>query len=450
MPRRCRTVRWLLIPFAFFVSGSSFVHAQKGLEELERELRTKHRAILVDLLRGNVEANPNTPGHVEAISAETEYLTRRFIDPIFTYAPPGAPRTKTMTYLIEQVEIDVRQITRSKNDVRAVAKMYTHYFCQHARKVILSDDRRTPLSSMCLTAALVELASLGQGELGETLAELIEEDLRKDMLTEAERLRDPDKIPNDGMKYYALRGLQTLLAQPPMPAMVPILSKEQELKVVRVLLRLINTTRTFQEGTTTQEIDGFRVRRREAIKALAFVTTPGVPEKMDGAALTLLRVVARDSKLTPVPSIDERLEAAVGLARMKFDRDADYHPDYAAYHIGLFLNEFVTYCNTDNQKYQRPVRVYASRLFEALDSIKIQANDPANKQTAEEKKFALSMVELCQPVLEKLERAPDGRVNPNDVGLDKLKTWVASTRPPNALLFKGVAESTVLPPKKLE
>ena len=448
----CRgAVRWLLFLGVFF-AGSSLVRAQKGLEELERDLYKKHRLILVDLLRGIVVGNDKLPEHTEALSAQTEYLTRRFVDAVFVDAPPGSPPKKSMEFLIDQVEVDLKQLRDNKAKNQAAAKLYTHYFCLHAKGVIQKDEKRNPRSTLNLTRALMNLATLGQGELGETLADLIEDDLKNDAYSEAQHLQDPIMFPfpNDGMKYYALRGLQVLLAQPPGPSMVPVVSKEQEVKIVKVLQKLINTTRTFKEGTLQQEIDGFRVRRREAIKALALIANPAVPDKADGAALTLLRVVARDSKLQPEPSIDERLEAAVGLARMKFDKDGEYHPDYAAYNIGLFVDELVTYCNVadGNTKYPRPIHVYAARLLEALESIKTQTKDAANKRADPEKTFAIAAVETCQLVLAKLEKAPESKVNPNDVDLTKLKSWLADAKMPNATLFKGVAGTAVAPPKK--
>jgi hypothetical protein len=303
----------------------------------------------------------------------------------------------------------------------------------------MKHERHNPVSSLNLVRAMENMAVLGQGELGVALAEIIDADLEKDRFSEAERIRDSDKVPNDGVKYYALRGIQKLLDQPPWPDMTPVLSKEQEQKVVKVLQKLILTTQTFKDGATQQEIDGFRVRRREAIKALAKFTNPSLPDKKDGVAMTLLRVVAKDKALTPEPSFEERLEAAVGLARMKFDQDKDYNPDYAFYHIGPFLDEYVTWSNTTNSSYQRPVKIYAARLIDALLSVKPQLEDPTIKRTDAEKKFVTDATTQYLLVLATLEK--DGKINPTTYKFRD--NWLASAKPPNNQLFKGVAGTDV-------
>ena len=218
----CRrsAARGFLVLFAFVLSGSSFARAQRGLEELERELRTKHRDILVKLLRGMVPADDKVAEHRDAMNTQTEYLTRRFVDPIFQNTPPGSTeRTKTMAYLIDQAHLDIGEFVRYKADNQPAAKMYTHYFCLHAKAVILTDSKRTAHSSLNLDAGTGKSGGSRQprSELGETLADLIDEDLKKELIPEVERLKDPEKLPNDGVKYYALRGSASPCSPQPTP-----------------------------------------------------------------------------------------------------------------------------------------------------------------------------------------------------------------------------------------
>jgi hypothetical protein len=454
MPIRHYALCGILAVFTLATTGSAVVRSQeKGLEALKSDLDGKYRTILKDLLRGDVEADPKNPEHVAAISTETEYLARRFVDPLFLNTPPNPPdrdREKTLTYLIGRVDIDLNEMARSKKNIQPVASLYTHYFGLHAKAVIQGRAKAIPVAALNLARALANVSVLGQGELSEALVDLIEADLKKDALPEAERLRTPENLPNDGVKYYALRGLQRLLEQTPKPPADSILTKEQEAKVVKLMTKLITTSQAFKDGTPQQEIDGFRVRRREAIKVLALTPNPTVPDKKDGTAMTLLRVVARDSKLEPVPSMDERVEAAIGLARMKLEQAKDYDADYAAYHIGLFLDELVTYCNSPegNPTYQRPVRVWASRLIEALESMRTQLDDPEIKRTAAEKQFVTdALKQYYGEVLTRLEKAADGRISPTTY---KLNSWLAAAKPPNMTLFKGAADTAVEPPKKKE
>jgi hypothetical protein len=455
-----RAFRRALGVCTIFVTGVSFLHSQEPLDKIKDKLERPGviRETLKELLPGNTKADPNNMDHVAAVNAETEWLARSFVDPYYRDTPPNPPekdRKKTLAFLIGKVDTDVTLMTKSRYDAEPVAAMYTHYFAMHARAVLLNPKSPAPpVSALNLTRALANLAVLRQGELSDVLVDLVEADLKKDQAPQAERVNDPSKMPNDGVKYYALRGLHDLMALPPKPPnMTPVLTPEQELKVVKLLQKVISTGQTFKDTTPQQEIDGFRVRRREAIKALARELNPAVPDKKDGAALTLLRVVARDKSLAPEPSIEERLEAAVGLAHMKFDEVKDYNPDYAAYHIGLFVDEFVTYCNTENvikrtegPIYLRPVRIYASRLIEALELMRNQVNDPLIKRTDAERKFVNDAInEYNLKVLSRLEKSTDSIVNPNNYELPK---WLAAAKAPNALLFKGVEETAVAPPAK--
>jgi hypothetical protein len=450
MPRPRFAVCGILSVFALTTTAPAAVRSQqRGLEALKSDLDGKYRTLLNDLLRGDVEADPKNPDHVAAINTETEYLARRFVDPLFLNTPPNPPE-KTLNYLIGRVTVDLDLMTRSKKNIQPVANLYTHYFGLHAKAVIQGRAKAIPVAALNLTRALANVSVLGQGELSEVLVDLIEGDLKRDALPEAERLRSPENLPNDGVKYYALRGLQKLLEQTPKPPATEILTKDQELKVVQLMNKLITTSQTFKEDTPLQEVDGFRVRRREAVKVLARIPNPVIPNKKDGTAMTLLRVVARDSKLEPVPSMDERVEAAIGLARMKFDQAKDYNPDYAVYHIGLFLDEFKDFCNSNkpdgNLTIQRPVRVYASRLIEALEVMRAQLDDPALKRTEAEKQFVTeALKQYYNEVLTRLEKASDSRIDPN---LYKLNTWLASAKPPNMMLFKGADDTAVEAPKK--
>jgi hypothetical protein len=453
-----RAFRWALLVVAASVVSPSFVSSQEPLDKIKDKLERPGaiRETLKDLLPGKTKADPMNADHVAAINAETEWLARSFNDPFYRDRPPNPPeadRKKTLAHLISIVERDVTQMTRSMNDVEPVAAMYTHYFGVHARGVLLNSPA-PPVAALNLTRALASLAALGQGELSDVLVDLVEADLKKDQAPEAERVKNPDKMPNDGVKYYALRGLHDLMAMPPKPpAMAPVLTPAQRLKVDKLLVKVITTGQAFKDTTPQQEVDGYRVRRREAIKALARETNPALPDKKAGAALTLLRVVARDKALVPEPSIEERVEAVLGLARMKYDEVKDYNPDYAAYHIGLFLDEFVTYCNTENiikrpeggEIHQRPVRVYASRLIEALEAMRTQANDPLIKLTDAQRKFVDEAVKQYVDLLSRLEKSPDSKVNPNAYALPK---WLAGAKAPNATLFKGADETAVPPPAK--
>ena len=149
------------------------------------------------------------------------------------------------------------------------------------------------LAKVNAAGVMARAADLGQPELADSLVEVL-------------------KVPelSDGVRLYALRGLRELLAQNP-----PVLDKERLPAVVAADRGGRGKPGFNPNVTAPEEVDGFRYVRREAVRALALVKDPSAagPGK---PALTLLRVVAADG-LTPEPRVDERLEAATGLAHMR-------------------------------------------------------------------------------------------------------------------------------------
>ena len=156
--------------------------------------------------------------------------------------------------------------------------------------------------------------------------------------------------------------------------------------------------------------------------------------------MTLLRIMARDG-FTPPPRIDESVEAAIGVARMRATPELDgkdYQPEYAAFQLAQFTEYFVKYylSNIFDPKEkatsveQRPYRIYAARMMEALEAMK--AADVKNAYVAkavDECRKLLAMVEKGEQVVKTLD----------------LEEWLKNNPPPKQGLFQGVADSTVKP-----
>ena len=75
---------------------------------------------------------------------------------------------------------------------------------------------------------------------------------------------------------------------------------------------LQDRNKDFPPGTPPAQIDGFRLVRREAIAALAQGRFPTLADK-SRPAWVLLKIVADDG-ITAEPRLDERVEAAIGVA----------------------------------------------------------------------------------------------------------------------------------------
>src|SRR5262249_39748301 len=147
---------------------------------------------------------------------------------------------------------------------------------------------------------------------------------------------------NQGAQYWAARGLHDLLAQPAPMGAASVLDPMRLEAAARALSALVGDKVAFNPSVTLPEIDGYRTLRREAIKALGQVRVPAYGEQCR-PALELLRLMAQQDT-APDPRMDERVEAAIGLARLRpTQKPEDYAVDYAAYHIGLLVVDFASY-----------------------------------------------------------------------------------------------------------
>ena len=160
--RRRWSIRSLLALLVLFASGSSFLLSQeKGVDALQTEVKGKYRVILRKLISGEEPADPKNQEHVDALKTETMLLTLQFVDPLYLDATPG-DKSKSMDILIQKVNTDVgvkkgsaitEGMAKNPAKTQAAAKLFTQFFCENAKYVILQHQRRTPVSSLNLTRA---------------------------------------------------------------------------------------------------------------------------------------------------------------------------------------------------------------------------------------------------------------------------------------------------------
>lgn len=262
---------------------------------------------------------------------------------------------------------------------------------------------------------LARLAGTNQGDLADALTTII---------------KDPAQI--DAARFWAFRSLRLLLALPqPTP---PTLPREKEEAALGAVVKFLqDRNKPFPPGAPQDEIDGYRYLRREALAALAQGRYPTLADKTR-PTLVLLKVVARDG-VAPEPRLDERVEAAVGVAHAQPEFDKDYQPDYAAHQLGLFVADFVAQYGQVKQGESdapptQPWRVEASRLIEALELMKAQA--PKNAHVTR-------VADLCTELLKKVEKGMTG-TSPFD-----LEQVLQAEASPGQSLYKGAADSTVKP-----
>jgi cytochrome c556 len=381
-----------------------------------------NRTLLNRLLRGDEPFSAENPKHAAALDAAAKYSTYRF-----TWVTYESEPSKIDEVYRNFEEQQLKQIQRSKAATQPqVANAYSKAIGVRAREVLGSDKA---IARVNAARVLAKVAELGQGDLADALLDVFEKEVARPR-TGAPRGGER----NDGVIYYTLRGMRELLAVPnPAPPAPPVLSAERELKLTQALLAFVTKPVKFTTETPKDEVEGYRAMRREAVRALAYCRAPSLKGK-ERPGMVLLRVAANDD-VTPEARVDERLEAAIGVARMREATDGkEFQPEYAAYQLGLFLDYFASYYaenslpREDRPREQRPFKIYAARLLEALDAMKAETKNA----------YVAASVDQYRKLLAGMEKGEAVRT------LD-LTRWLDKNPPPKDTLFQGVADSTVKP-----
>jgi hypothetical protein len=412
-------------------------HGQRledGLAALEKKEKAT-RPQIKQLFTGEVRADPKDKEHQEAIAVAAAYVTYPLTDPENQRKPGHINRIYT------EFEVQLGRLAKFKPNTNTATQMYCRQVINRAQEVI--QKRKQPIVTINATRILARIVERQWGPRttakdweNEVLPRLADDNARHLAEVLTGLVKDPKQI--DGVRYHALRGLYSLLSFPRQET--PLLPKATEDEALRAAQQVVQREVKFRPGTPREEINGFRVLRREAVRVLALGSSPTLGEK-DRPALVLLRVVARDARVVPSPGIAERLEAAIGLARIRPEpKSRDYHSDYAAYYITRFVVDFGQ-AYADNQAREtktkekvpahllrrRPWKVDAARLADALDALKIEVKDA----------YVGRAVDACQGVLGPMEKYAE--VAPNE-----LQNWLDTNPSPSKELFQGVEESAVV------
>jgi hypothetical protein len=355
--------------------------------------------------------NPAAKADVDAIDAQAKWVTYRYALDVQAEKKPGE-----LDKIFEEFKNNLKSIARlhSENKGVELGKVYGQKVMVHAVEVINFPSAK-PVARLNAARTLAQLAELGQGELANILVEVLQMPLKQEQ-------------GRDGVRYWVLRGLRDLLALP--PGMPPRFDEE---KVTLAILEFLEQPAFVSASAPDEEVEGYRMLRREAIRALAQTHVPKVKDKMP--ALVLARFAGNDQSIQVRPSLSERLEAALGLARMRPDMKVpDYQADYAAQQIGAFLEAFGNAANGNREekvafKRLRPWKVDAARLIDALTAMRNEVKDP----------HVAKVVATGLRVLEAVKRREAAQAA--DLSwFSNQDNWA-----PNQELFKGVSESTIHP-----
>jgi hypothetical protein len=361
-----------------------------------------------DLRNGRTKVETDNKSHIETIDVMARY---------HTYGPylrnlDTQPGQLDKAYQDFAADVDAVFKAKDRESVQGYAEVFRDRVRLRAMDV-LQFDRARPIYKIYNARILAKVADLGQGALAETLLTLLK-----------------DAKQNDAVRYYVLRGLSKLLAQVQPMQMPPLLTKDEEAKCAEAIVAFLDGKKGPDKKAPQEEIDGFCILRREAIRALAQIHTPAFSNK-NRPALVLARFAGNDERLQPPPRIDERVEAAVGLARMQGAQDKQYHADYAAAQIAKCLGDFAQLAENERAAKEpmplRPWRVDAAILTEALTTL----NADSGKND-----FVAQVLKRGNGVLQEIARGKQVTVGDT--------TWLSTqSDPPSKELFDGSADSVV-------
>jgi hypothetical protein len=268
--------------------------------------------------------------------------------------PNATSDSATMSNVLAEFKALVDQITNKETTKKnqKFVDMFAPMLVARFRQVTdlpFQENSKAVLNGIQM---LPQLGRIKHDDIGKYLAEVID---------------DPAK--HDAIKLYALKGLREN-----MPIHVLLdedlidnklrARRDAEAKRIDALERFI--TRQAPTGMTEEETRAFTYIRKEAIAALANAGAPAVSAaKREGdvkgaIAPTLLRVLIpalrpdqeapkNDMRLKPLPTIAEKVEAAIGILNMhpehrKFEM---YQPQIEVYAFGRFVKELGEVYNED-------------------------------------------------------------------------------------------------------
>jgi hypothetical protein len=431
--------------FAILSVGSrAGIDAETDLEK--RDSSGELRRLRTELFKGTQQTKLDEKTHIDAIDLRAKQVTFKFTWARFVVGDDkshGIPPVGAINAAFEEFESDLNQLNKSRGSNGTATQFFCRKVTEHAKEVIDANppEVRASRAISAVNAARV-LARLVEHSPTLTYEAWTQEVLPRMAEGNAEFLANvwleqirADKGYNEAVKYLAWKGLHDLLSLPPQtPA---LLKKDTEEAIYREAVKGIEKKVPFAAGTPKEEVYGYQVLRREMIRTLATCRQPVIDNKAR-PAVTLLRVAGADLGLSPKPREDERVEAAIGLARLRPEKMPDYQSDYAIEKIAETVNQFIIDFNADTKgnsvgKHSRHWKVDAARLAEAIEGMKVDAKS----------KYLLAAADRCLEPLALLEAAKSAESA-------SLTEWLRTNPSPVKELLRGDATTAVKSAEKSE
>jgi hypothetical protein len=385
-----------------------------------------------ELIKGET---PATKEHEAIIDTAAQWYIYYVVQPRLL-SPGGQVHAHLAVF---QGEIQIAVKNRATN--KAFALMFARQLALRAKK--LWSSSQGALARVNAVQMLAMSAPLGQEDTVDALVEVLQD---KDLKT--------------GFKYYAAQGLRDFFALGNQPNPIVINDPKRLQNAVLVLLDQLQIREPVSENVTPlEQLDGYRVYRREIIRALAQSRYPALEGADKGlaaqTALELLRI-ARNDNVKPTPRLDEQVEAAIGVMRMQPDLFAGYQPDYAAQQLAALAVDYAKVFqdirgnvkdDKDLQKVQEKLlttmEFYGAQLADAFQAMATNKALQEMAKKSETKALAEFVTQAAEKSAEVLNDLAGPKGNPG-----ALETWLGDHQAPNQTLYKGVADSTVPAPAK--
>lgn len=264
---------------------------------------------------------------------------------------PG-PMAKILTDFESDFVIHALPVFTNKGGNKEFITQFGPHVAARFKEIFAKDFEKFRVSQINAGVMLVSMCRFKQEEVGDLLVELLK-----------------DKKQHDVIKLYALKGMREFFPIRVVPELDELSKqnarkKERDLERIQVLMDFIG--QRFPTPASWEELEASRYIRREAIASLAHVGAPAVAAlKKKGvvegpAAYGLIKVLLQGREgLPPLtitvdgkvreegPSLMEKVEAALGLCRLKKAEELGYDPSVGVYLVARTLVDFFSAYNKD-------------------------------------------------------------------------------------------------------
>jgi hypothetical protein len=241
-----------------------------------------------------------------------------------------------------------------------------------------------------------------------------------------------------------------------------VAKKKRELKRFNALVSFIAFSFPPQ-GTHPAREDAYRFARRKGITALAQLETPAInvikdktdgKEKVDGGVAYHLIYLASGGEMRgqaiPQLSLDEKLEAAIGICHLKPALTPNYNVQLGLYVVAKCIADFAADYQTDYLYFapnanvdakEKEVRKGQSKMAWKLEAARFQAamealdrNVPGESPAY---KYVTGLKAAVKEILDKISR----RIQIETPS--ELRLWAQSMKPASTEVYLGIKESAI-------